>query len=409
MFGRIAGGVLLLLVILATATAAWFFRPWSGYSPAGYRAASDPERLVELSQDMRSVFPGRTIEAHAPQPLPRDDRPLTVEFEWNGEIRTLDDYLADSTSLGLVVLHRGEIVHESYRNGADENSRLTTWSVAKSFVASLIAIAMQEGHISSLDQTVAEFVPAYAGSDYGDTSLRHLLMMSAGIDFVEDYSAEDSDIRRLFFNAFIFERDIDDMIMEFERDTPPGTELDYISSNTQALSAVVRAIYGMPLAEIVEEKIWTPLHMEGEAYWSQNVEGENGVAVGYCCLNAQLVDFARFGQWYLQDGVWDGERLLPEGWVQQATRPNAPFQEPGPDAVYAPRGYGLHFWIPDNPQGEYFAAGIYGQYIWVDERREIVIARFAADPAWGSRTVETFAAFRAIAEAVAPLGETADE
>lgn len=409
MAGRIAGGVLLLLVAVATLAAAWFFRPWSDYSPAAYRAAGDPARLVELSQDMRSVFPGRTIEALAPEALPRNARPLAVEFQWNGESRTLEDYLADSTTLGLVVLHRGEVVHESYRNGADETSRLTTWSVAKSFVASLIAIAMQEGHITSLDQTVAEFVPAYAGTDYGDTSLRHLLMMSSGIDFVEDYSAEDSDIRRLFFNAFIFERDIDAMIMDFERDTPPGTELDYISSNTQALSAVVRAIYGMPLAEVVEEKIWTPLNMEGEAYWSQNVEGDNGIAVGYCCLNARLVDFARFGQWYLQDGVWDGERLLPEGWVQQATRPNAPFQEPGPDAVYAPRGYGLHFWIPDNPQGEYFAAGIYGQYVWVDERREIVIARFAADPEWGPRTEESFAAFRAIAEAVAPLGETVDE
>ncbi|MEE2566776.1 serine hydrolase domain-containing protein [Hyphobacterium marinum] len=409
MITRIAGGLLLLVVLAVSIAAAWFYRPWSEYSPAGYQAAGDPARLVELSQDMRSVFPGRTIQARNPEPLPRNDAPLEVSFDWQGETRTLDQYLTDSTSLGLVVLHRGEIVHESYRSGANPESRLTTWSVAKSFVASLIAIAMQEGHIASLDQTVAEFVPAYTGTDYGDTSLRHLLMMSSGIDFVEDYSAEDSDIRRLFFNAFIFERDIDSMIMEFERDTEPGTELDYISSNTQALSAVVRAIYGMPLADIVEEKIWTPLNMTGEAYWSQNVEGDQGIAVGYCCLNARLVDFARFGQWYLQDGVWDGERLLPEGWVQLATRPNAPFQEPGPDAIYAPRGYGLHFWIPDNPQGEYYAAGIYGQYVWVDERRDVVIARFAADPEWGARTEETFAVFRAIAEAVSSIGESGDE
>lgn len=289
MITRIAGGLLLLVVLAVSVVAAWFYRPWSDYSPAGYQAAGDPARLVELSQDMRSVFPERTIEALDPVSLARRDMPLDVTFQWQGQTRTLDQYLTESTSLGLVVLHRGEIVHESYRNGANEMSQLTTWSVAKSFVASLIAIAMEEGHIASLDQTVAEFVPAYAGTDYGDTSLRHLLMMSSGIDFVEDYSAEDSDIRNLFFNAFIFERDIDAMIMAFERDTEPGTELDYISSNTQALSAVVRAIYGMPLADIVEEKIWTPLHMTGEAYWSQNVEGDRGIAVGYCCLNARLV------------------------------------------------------------------------------------------------------------------------
>ena len=406
---RILGGFLLLVVLALTIAAAWFFRPWSDYSPAGYNAAGDPDRLIELSQDMGSVFPYRTISATAPDPLTRNLQTFDIAYEWDGETRSLDRYLTESTSLGLIVLHRGEMVFETYRNGAGPQSPLTTWSVGKSFVASLIAIALQEGRIESLDQLLEDFVPEFAGTDYGNTSLRHLLMMSSGIDFVEDYSAEDSDIRRLFFNAFIFERNIDEMIMEFERDTPAGTELDYISSNTQALAAVVRAIYGQPLAQIVQDKIWTPLQMEGDANWSQNVPGEDGIAVGYCCLNAQLADFARFGQWYLQDGVWEGERLLPEGWVQQATRPNAPFQEPGPDAIYAPRGYGLHFWIPDNPQGEYYAAGIYGQYIWVDERREVVIARFAADPVWGGRTEETYAAFRAIAEAVSPLGETSND
>ena len=409
MIFRILGAVLLLAVLGVTAVAALFFKPWADYSPARYQAAADPERRVEVSLGMDSFFPYRAISATNPDPLPRNEAPLSVTYEWEGETRTLDDYLEASTSLGLLVLHNGEVVHQTYRNGADENSRMTTWSVAKSFVASLIAIAMEEGRIESLDQTLEDFVPEFAGTDYGATSLRHLLMMSSGIDFVEDYSAEDSDIRRLFFNAFIFERNIDEMIMEFERDTPAGTELDYISSNTQALAAVVRSIYDQPLAQIVQDKIWTPLQMEGDAYWSQNVVGDDGIAVGYCCLNARLVDFARFGQWYLQDGVWNGERILPEGWVQEATRPNAPFQEPGPDAVYAPRGYGLHFWMPDNPQGEYFAAGIYGQYVWVDERRGVVIARFAADPDWGPRGVESFAVFRAIADAVVPLNEVGDE
>ena len=137
--------------------------------------------------------------------------------------------------------------------------------------------------------------------------------------------------------------------------------------------------------------------MTGHAYWNQNIEGENGMAIGYCCLNATLEDYARMGQFYLQDGVWDGQRLLPEGWVELATRPNAPFQEPGPDAVYAHRGYGLHFWVPEGYEGEYFMAGVYGQYVWVDERRNIVIARTAADTEWGPRTEESIAVMRALA------------
>ena len=138
--------------------------------------------------------------------------------------------------------------------------------------------------------------------------------------------------------------------------------------------------------------------MTSDANWNQNIPGENGQAIGYCCLNATLADYARFGQFYLQDGVWNGNRLVPEGWVDMATRPNADFQEPDyAEAPYPMRGYGLHFWVPENYDGEYFMAGVYGQYVWVDTRRNIVIARTAADPAWGPRTEESLAAMRALA------------
>ncbi|GJL97018.1 MAG: hypothetical protein DHS20C06_08350 [Hyphobacterium sp.] len=396
---RILGGVLLLIVIAATAIAGWFYRPWSDYSPALVMAAFDPENIVDVSLGMSEYFPYRDIESPDPTPLPRELAPLSVTYSYDGETRTLDQYLEESGSLGLVVLHNGIVVHEQYLNGADETSRPTSWSVAKSFVASLIAIAVQDGHIDNLDQLAQEFAPQFQGSAFGETSLRHLLMMSTGIDFIEDYNDTDSDVGVLFRDPFVFGSDIDTALLDFERRTEAGTELDYISSASHVLSAVLRGIYDQPLHQIIEEKIWAPLGMESDAYWNQNVIGDDGIALGYCCLNARPVDYARFGQWYLQDGVWDGERLLPEGWVDMATHANAPFQEAG---VTIPlRGYGLHFWFPETDRDEFFAAGIYGQYIWVDPSRNIVISRFAADPAWGAHTGETFAAFRAIAADVA--------
>jgi CubicO group peptidase (beta-lactamase class C family) len=272
--------------------------------------------------------------------------------------------------------------------------------VAKSFVATLIAVAMQEGRIESLDQTVEEFAPQFAGSAYGEISLRHLLMMSTGLDFAEIYAESgESDIRPFFFNAFIMRRDVDEMASEIESKRGPGEELDYVSPNTHVLSAVVRGIYDQPIAQIVEEKLWTPLGMADDASWLQNRPGDDGMAIGYCCLQATLQDYARMGQFYLQDGVWNGERILPEGWVNQATTPNSPFQEP--NATYDLRGYGLHFWIPENTQGEFFMAGVYGQYVWVDLERDIVIARTAGDAAWGARTAESFAVFRSLAETFA--------
>jgi CubicO group peptidase (beta-lactamase class C family) len=396
---RILGGVLLLIVIAATAIAGWFYRPWSDYSPALVMAAFNPENIVDVSLGMSDYFPYRDVESPNPSLLPRDLAPLSVAYTYNDEARTLDQYLEESGSLGLVVMRDGIVVHERYLNGADELSRPTSWSVAKSFVASLIAIAMHEGRIDNLDQLAQEFAPQFEGSAFGETSLRHLLMMSTGIDFIEDYNDTDSDIGVLFRDPFVFGSDIDAALVDFERRTEAGTELDYISSATHVLSAVIRSVYDQPLHQVIQEKIWAPLGMESDAYWNQNVMGEDGVALGYCCLNARPVDYARFGQWYLQDGIWNGERLLPEGWVDMATHANAPFQEA--DVTYPLRGYGLHFWFPETDRDEFFAAGIYGQYIWVDPSRNVVISRFAADPEWGARTGETIAAFRAIAAEVA--------
>lgn len=395
---KIIIGLVAVVGGLALIAAGWFYRPWSEYSPAEIQAATRPENMADTFRNMGDVFPYRAISpGESARPLPRALAPQNVSYTFNGETRTVNDWLAESRSTGLMVLHDGEVVHEQYLLGSTPQTRHTSWSVGKSFVATLIAMAMQEGRIASLDQTAGTFAPQFAGTDYGDTTLRHLLMMSAGMDFEEDYGAPDSDIRRLFFGANIFGRDIDAMVAEVERDRPAGQDLHYVSANSHVLSAVVRGVWDAPLAEIVEARIWHPLGMTGEAYWNQNVPGERGMAIGYCCLNATLEDYARFGQFYLQDGVWDGNRLLPEGWVEQATRPNAPFQEPGPDAPYAHRGYGLHFWVPEGYDGEYFMAGVYGQYVWVDERRNIVIARTAADTEWGARTAESIAAMRALA------------
>lgn len=389
------GAIIATLIVIA---AGWFYRPWSEYSPAEIQAATQPEHLAETFRGMDDIFPYRVISARdTPNPLPRNTRNDEVEFAFNGQPRTINAWQADSDATGLTVLHNGVVVHEQYLLGSTSQTRHTSWSVGKSFVATLVAMAMQDGHIASLDQTAEMFAPQYAGTDYGQTTLRHLLMMSAGMDFEEDYNAPGSDIRRLFLGANIYGQNIDSLVGEIERDRPAGQDLHYVSANTQVLSAVIRGIYNAPLAQVVQTKIWRPLGMVGDASWNQNIQGDNGMAIGYCCLNARLEDYARMGQFYLQDGVWEGQRLLPEGWVTLATRPNAPFQEAGPASVYPHRGYGLHFWVPEDHDGEYFMAGVYGQYVWVDERRNIVIARTAADTAWTGRTAESIAAMRALA------------
>jgi CubicO group peptidase (beta-lactamase class C family) len=228
-------------------------------------------------------------------------------------------------------------------------------------------------------------------------------MMSAGMNFNEEYSPQaPSDVRPLFFNAFILRRDVDEMVGEITRNREPGQDQHYTSPNSHVLSAVVRGVYDGTLAEIMSEELWTPLGMTRRATWLQNQPGPDGVAIGYCCLQANSEDYARLGQLYLQDGVWNGERLLPEGWVDQATIPNEPFQEPGA-TPYPGRGYALHFWVPEGYDGEFYAAGVFGQYIWVDRLRGVVIAWNSGDADWGPRNAEQTAVLRAISEHVSPM------
>ncbi|WP_019960035.1 serine hydrolase domain-containing protein [Woodsholea maritima] len=393
-----------LVAIGAGVMAGWYYRPWSPYSPARIAELDNEDRYFELFQEMDEVLPSRPIAAANPEPFARDLRPLIVNYDWQGGQKPLEAYLDEAHVMGLSVLKDGVVIHQTFRLGADENTRMTSWSVAKSFVATLIAEAMTEGKIGSLDDLAQTYAPQYQGTDYGNTSLRHLLMMSAGMDFIEDYTddAPRSDIRPLFFNAFIMGKNVDEMIGAIKRNREPGQDLHYTSPNSHVLAAVVRGVYGKSLPDIVEDKLWAPLGMESDATWLTNRNDDQGLAIGYCCLQATSADFARFGQLYLQDGVWNGQRLLPEGWVDQATRANAPFQAAGPDAVYAPRGYGLHFWFPPEADQEFSAEGVFGQYIWVDQRRGVVIAINAGDPDYWNRKDETIAVMRAIVSAVAP-------
>lgn len=403
MIKRIAAGAVALALIVVLAAAAWYFRPWSQYSPARITALDDPDAYVETFQRMGEILPSATIAATDPQPLARGDAALPQTYVHNGEERSLADYFARARVTGFAVLKDGVIVNEAYFHGAGADTTHTSWSVAKSFVATLIAQALHEGRIDSLDDPAAKYAPQFDGTDYGDTSLRDLLMMSAGMDFQEEYSPErESDVRPLFFNAFIMRRDVDSMVAGIERNREPGRDQHYTSPNSHVLAAVARGVYGEALADIVQDKLWGPLGMTHDASWLTNTPGADGQAIGYCCLQATTTDFARLGELYRLDGVWNGARMLPEGWAETATTPNAPWQEPGA-TPYDGRGYALHFWVPEGYNGEFFAAGVYGQYIWVDSLRGVVIAQNAGDPEWGPISHESYAVFRAIAEHVSPI------
>lgn len=397
-FRKILRILLWVLGVLVIIAAAGFL--WLRNSPAwdGITLFSDANRAANFRQ-MDRIFPFREVARgdsiwtfdHVPHPLPDS-------YEFNGESHDLAAFFDRTETTGLLVVHAGAITHEEYRLGADETSPFTSWSVAKSVLSALIGIAVEEGHIASIRDPISQYVPTLAGSGYGPVPIEDALTMSSGVEFDEDYDNPRSDINMLFVRAMALGTPIEDSIARLQSIRAPGEFNEYISSDTMALGLVLEAATGMPVAEYLSSRLWGPMGAEADATWSTDRTGRE---IALCCLNAILRDYARFGRLYLEGGARDGVQIVPADWVQASVNPTAPHLQPGQNPLSDwTFGYGYKWWIPEDPQGDFTAIGIYGQYVYVDPAREVVIVKTSADPDFEDNDHETIAAFRAIARAL---------
>ncbi len=334
------------------------------------------DERVELFSHWDEVLPHHAIAAAAtPHEFVRKDDPLDIEYTFGGERRTLAGYLERNEVAGLLVLADGVVVNQTYRLGIGSETRFHLWSATKSFTSTLIGRAVHDGVIDSLDDPARKYVARLDGRPYGDVALRHLLMMSSGIAF---HHHEGLPNRREMYRQIWFEgRDLDEFAAELGRRVPPGTDFNYLATDTHVLSMALRGAYGRPFHRIVQEELWDRLGMAGAAFWSQHDVGEGGHAFGHACLCPRLLEFAHLGQLYVQDGVWDGTRLLPEGFVSASGSPHGPFQEPAEGR----RGYGYQWWVPWRSAGEMIALGAFGQMLWVDLERGVSVAQVGVDAA----------------------------
>ncbi len=389
---------------LVAAFVIWIAEPWSEYRPMRtwtefmrIQIVGDAGRegLAELFRNWGEGPPYGVLNA-APEPhaLERAIRPIEVRYRIDGVSRSLEDYFQRARVEGMLVLQGGEVVFEQYRGRTNAESRYHLWSASKSFTGTLIGMALHEGRIESLDDPVARYAPQFVGTAYGEASIRHVMMMSSGVDFFHLKGFPNRDW--MYLRVFRLQEDLDEFSAELGRRVPAGSDFNYLATDTHVLSAVLRGAYGSPYLEIVQQKLWDRLGFAGAAIWSQNAPGPEGVSFGHCCLATRLVDFALLGEFHLRDGVWDGRRLVPEGWVDGVGVPNATFQEPTADSS----GYGMQFWVPEGYDGEFYAAGAFGQYLWIDTRRQVVVAQFAAQLPGDVEDRERNAALRAVVSAL---------
>ncbi len=362
----------------------------------------DPDRITENFLNMSEIFPVRTIHASSePSPLRRGSMHLPAEFSYRGEPRSTEEYLEYSQSTGLLVLHGDTILYERYWRGHGEDGHHISWSVAKSFVSALVGIALDEGRFASIDDPVTKYLPELAGTGYDGVPIRDVLEMSSGVGFNEDYGDYESDINR-FGRAIAFGGSMADFAASLKRARPPGTYHHYVSIDTQVLGMLVTRVTGVDLSEYLGTRIWQPLGMEYDAFWLLD---STGMEVALGGLNVALRDYGRFGLLYLNQGRAGGRQLVPQAWVASSTRPGGPHLLPGDNpASSSTWGYGYQWWIPDPDMGDYTAAGIYNQYIYVNPRARVVVVKNSANFRYTAEREESkqlhVAMFRAIADEV---------
>jgi CubicO group peptidase (beta-lactamase class C family) len=298
----------------------------------------------------------RTIPAGGPVHAFEKGSPLKLDLD-------IDDYMKSQRNAGLLIVQDNKIRFEKYALGYGPEGRWTSFSVAKSFTSTLVGAAMKDGYIKSLDDKVTQYIPGLRGSVYDDVTVRQLLTMTSGVKWNEDYADPKSDVAQFALQKPVKGEDITVSYMKkLTREAPPGTKWVYKTGETNLIGVLVSSATGKKLSTYLSEKVWEPYGMEADAFW---ILGDTGHEISGCCISARLRDYARLGQFAMDGGIAGGKRVVPDNWFAQATTKQADIGQQG-------RGYGFQWWTNDD--GSYAAQGIFGQGIFIDPKRKLVIA-----------------------------------
>lgn len=361
------------------------------------------EPQVETLRAIPTIRPCRLLRrSDRPLPLGRGTNvALPATYVFNGQTRTTSAFLAETETVGLLAVKDGRIAMEQYWLGQDATLSWTSFSVVKSMISALIGIAMEEKLIDGIERDVTHFVPALKGSAFDGVSIRTVLQMSSGARWSENYGDPNADITR--YGKAMNGGSLDQVAIESVREYAPDTHFRYNSMETHVLGMLLVRIARRSLTDLLREKIWNPCGMEDDAFFSVDGEGMEAAAGGLC---ATLRDYAKFGQLYLEEGARGGRQVVPARWVRASTRANRPHVEPGALFPGHPFGYGYQWWLPDG-SGAFSAIGIYNQFVYVDPKHRVVIAKNSANRNYaksydeaGYREREHMALFGAIAQAL---------
>lgn len=324
------------------------------------------------------AFPTRTVRAGGPVgPLRHATRTLPdFPIVSGGVSYDIQDYVARDRIAGLMVMKDDEVLLEHYDLGIDAATRWLSMSMAKSVSTTLVGAAIQDGLIGGVEDALTDYLPELKGSAFEGVTIETLMQMTSGLRW-SDAQVDPQSERRHMLALQLAQQPgaIMRYMAERPRDAEPGTAWKYSTGDTHVVGALLKAATGKWLSDYLSEKIWSRLGMEADAAWW--LEAPNGLEVAGSGLFATMRDYARFARFILADGVIDGSRVLPEGWMRQA----GAARMIGGQRV----NYGYMWWpVPaadgSLDDGAYSARGIFGQFIYINPKHRVISVVLSARP-----------------------------
>lgn len=322
-----------------------------------------------------------------------DNHALTESFDFKDKSYSSKEFMEDTKTSAMLVVKDDVIKYEEYFFGGDETTVFSSNSMGKSFVSALMGIAVSEGYVESIEDPISKYIPEFRGTEMENIPIKACLQMASGIDFNEDTDMSGFSMKTLLGIPAM------KVISGYGMQEEPYTYRRYLSINTEILGQIIKNATGSSLAEYMEEKLWKKIGAEQDAYWTLS----NGTELAMGGLSVSLRDYARFARLYLNEGNFQGEQILSKEWVKDSMDISAEFSKPGANKdAYNAIGYGYQWWIPEGNEGEFMAIGVYGQWIYVNPTKQVIIVKTSADPDFMEEDYELkhVEFFRAVADGI---------
>lgn len=312
--------------------------------------------------DDNTIFENRAISNG------KDTNDWSLGKDYN-KAKTPDFLSAELTkleSIAYLIIKDDSIRYEQYWDGYGPDKLSGSFSMAKTFVSILAGIALDEGKIKSLDQSVSDFIQEFKEGENAKVTIRHLLTMSSGLNWDESYINPFSKTTKAYYGT-----DLYPLIATLKVVEEPGETFKYLSGNTQVLAFVLEKATGKKLSDYASEKLWKPMGASYAAEW--NLDKKGGAEKAYCCFYSNARDFARFGKLYLNKGKWGEQQLVSEKYVEESIQPANLLYDDGRKNDC----YGYSWWLLPNYKGHdiFYARGILGQYIVVIPDKKMIVVR----------------------------------